>query len=99
MLGSVPWSFLSYIFSMARTALSKKTDSGEILAPEQRWTVISEETGRRVYLASEKGINRQEAEALAEQLRDVRVVPEGALDRWDKFQPDLLQDALAAAGE
>ena len=81
---------------MAKIAGRKKEQS-LMIAPERRWTPVDKETGRRIYLPSKQGLDRSSADALAERLPHAEVVPEAALDRFGKLDPDLLEGAIAAA--
>lgn len=81
---------------MAKIAGRKKEESLTI-APEKRWTPVDRKTGRRIYLPSERGLDRSSAEALAESLPHAEVVPEAALDRFGKLEPSLLESAIEAA--
>lgn len=82
---------------MARTAMLRKKEENLEIPAEKRWTVISEDTGRIIYLPSRAGIDRAGAEALAERLAcKTQVVPEAAL-RSGKLDPALLPGAVEAA--
>lgn len=82
---------------MARTALLRKKEESLEIPADKRWTVVSEATGRRIYLPSQAGIDRSGAEALAEQLLcKTQVVPEAAL-RSGKLDASLLPGAIEAA--
>jgi hypothetical protein len=70
----------------------------EAVPEEKRWTVINAESGQRCYLASERGLTREEAEFQAQVLAlETEVVPVGALDRYGRLDSSKLAEAIAIA--
>lgn len=80
----------------AKTGIKKKGESLSIPA-EKRWTVVGADN-MPIYLESENGITKEEAERLAKMLQsETRVVPRGALGENGRFDESRLKEATEIA--
>ncbi len=80
----------------AKTGIKQKGQSLSIPA-EKRWTVVGADN-MPIFLDSENGITKEEAERLGGLLQaETRVVPRGALDRHGRFDESRLEEATEVA--
>lgn len=82
----------------AKIAFKSSKSGPQFIDPDKRWTVIRSSDKRRVYLESEAGISKEEAERLSGGLLpETEVVPASALDRFGKLDDSLLEEAIERA--
>jgi hypothetical protein len=78
---------------MAKIATRGKKNIEDAVAMEERWVVVGDENNARpnclIYLLSEKGIEKAEAERLAAKLDSARAVPFLALDERGYYNATL----------